>query len=358
VSRGRAGYSRGLHPVGDGLYAYLQPDGSWGWSNAGLVVDGGEALLVDTLFDLELTRAMLREMARLAPRIDTVVNTHANGDHCWGNQLVRGAEIVASRPAAEEMRDLSPRLVAMMVRVARLARRLGPVGRAAGRAAGRLRLGKLAAAVESADFVIDAFGGFDFAGITVTPPSRTFTGRLDLTVGDTAVELIEVGPAHTRGDLIVHVPRAATVFTGDILFVGGHPVVWAGPVSNWIAACERILALDATTVVPGHGPLATAAEVAGLRDYLVWLTAEVRERHAAGLDRFEAALDIAAHPGRYAGLGEIERLVVNTDTLYRELDRSRPERDPVELFAEMSRFRRARAGAPRTHHAARTSCGG
>jgi cyclase len=42
-------------------------------------------------------------------------------------------------------------------------------------------------------------------------------------------------PAHTRGDVIVHVPEARTVFTGDILFVGGTPIVWAGPLSNWIA---------------------------------------------------------------------------------------------------------------------------
>jgi hypothetical protein len=57
-------YSKGLHDLGNGCYGYLQPDGSWGWSNAGLVVDGGESLLVDTLFDLKLTRAMLDTMHR------------------------------------------------------------------------------------------------------------------------------------------------------------------------------------------------------------------------------------------------------------------------------------------------------
>ena len=45
-------YNRGLHELGDGLYAYLQPDGGWGWSNAGLVTSAGESLLIDTLFDL------------------------------------------------------------------------------------------------------------------------------------------------------------------------------------------------------------------------------------------------------------------------------------------------------------------
>ena len=52
-------YELGLHEVGDGCFAYLQPDGGWGWSNAGLVVGDGASLLVDTLFDLQLTARML-----------------------------------------------------------------------------------------------------------------------------------------------------------------------------------------------------------------------------------------------------------------------------------------------------------
>src|SRR5258705_13916940 len=95
-------YAKGLQEVGDGLYAYLQPDGGWGWSNAGLVVDGERTLLVDTLFDLALTEQMLRAMRRAVPAaatIDTLVNTHANGDHCYGNQLVAGPP-----PAAMEQK--------------------------------------------------------------------------------------------------------------------------------------------------------------------------------------------------------------------------------------------------------------
>ena len=104
-------YEKGLHELGNGLYAYLQPDGSWGWSNAGLVVDGSESLLVDTLFDLKLTREMLAEMRRATPAaadIGQLVNTHANGDHCFGNQLVAGAEIIASKAAAAEMAEMGP----------------------------------------------------------------------------------------------------------------------------------------------------------------------------------------------------------------------------------------------------------
>ena len=100
-------YDQGLHDLGNGGYAWLQPDGGWGWSNAGLIVDGDESLLVDTLFDLKLTGSMLDAMRAAEPkaaaRLDLLVNTHANGDHCWGNQLVADAEIIASRACAEDL---------------------------------------------------------------------------------------------------------------------------------------------------------------------------------------------------------------------------------------------------------------
>jgi cyclase len=340
----RPEYTKGLQEVGPGLFAYLQPDGSWGWSNAGLIADGEHTLLVDTLFDLPLTREMLASMRRAVPAaasIETVVNTHANGDHCWGNQLVGDAEIIASRRGAEEMVELPPTLVATLVRVARLSRRLGRFGQAAGRAAGAVGLRKLAAVTEGADFVVDSFGGFDFRGIELRPPTRTFDGQLELSVGDTRVELHEVGPAHTRGDVIVHVPGARTVFTGDILFVGGHPIIWEGPVSSWVAACERIIAMDPVTVVPGHGPVTDLEAVRGLRDYLAWLREQVIERRDAGMSSFEAAVDLASQPGPYGGLGEVERLAVNADAIYRELEPGRPRRDAVELFADMARLNRA-----------------
>ena len=80
-------YARGAHQIADGVWAYLQPDGGWGLSNAGLVAshDGASSLLVDTLFDLHLTDQMLSALRKATPaaqRIATVVNTHANGDHC------------------------------------------------------------------------------------------------------------------------------------------------------------------------------------------------------------------------------------------------------------------------------------
>ena len=299
--------------VGDGCLAYLQGDGGWGWSNAGLITGDGGSLLVDTLFDLRLTRRMLDafgDVTRTAP-IATVVNTHANGDHCYGNILVEGAEIVASSATAQEMGEVPPALLAG------LNADDGPVG----------------------SLFRSFFGEFDFADIELRPPDRTFDGRLELEIGDRLVELIEVGPAHTAGDTIVVVPDAGVVFTGDILFIGGTPIVWAGPVSNWIAACDLMLGMELETVVPGHGPVTDKAGVTAVRDYLAYLESEAAARHDAGMDAFDAARDIARAIGvseQFSGLGEFGRIAVNVEAVYRERDPGHRTPDVVEQFRRMA----------------------
>jgi glyoxylase-like metal-dependent hydrolase (beta-lactamase superfamily II) len=327
-----------LLEVGDGTLAYLQ-QGSWGWSNAGLVTSRGDALLVDTLYDLNLTRRMLDTMRRRVPaaeNIETVVNTHANGDHCWGNQLVSGAEIVASRRAAHEMRDLSPGLMKTLVRASRIALALGERAQVVTSLLGRVGVGRAVSFGEAARFVVDKFGVFDFEGIELTPPTTTFDGRLDLQVGDKDVQLIEVGPAHTQGDVIVHVPVDRVVFSGDILFIESHPIMWDGPVENWIAACDRILELDVDKVVPGHGPLTDKPGVQRVKDYWVYLRDECRKRFDAGMTAAQAARDIAFDA--FARWTESERIAVNVDTIFRGFAGDRSKRDPLAMLAQMAHF--------------------
>jgi glyoxylase-like metal-dependent hydrolase (beta-lactamase superfamily II) len=153
-------------------------------------------------------------------------------------------------------------------------------------------------------------------------------------VGDKPVELIEVGPAHTRGDVLVHSPADSTVFTGDILFIDGTPIIWEGPVGNWIAACDRIAAMDVETIVPGHGPITNKAGVRQVRDYLVYIRDEARARYKAGLTAFEAAREIEL--GAFAGWLDAERIAVNVDTLYREFKNESQRTDIIELFSNMA----------------------
>jgi glyoxylase-like metal-dependent hydrolase (beta-lactamase superfamily II) len=168
------------------------------------------------------------------------------------------------------------------------------------------------------DYMRRHFGAFDFEGIEVTPPTRTFNGRLDLQVGDRLVQLSEVGPAHTDGDVIVHVPDAGVVFAGDILFMGGHPIMWTGPVRNWITACDQIAASGAEHIVPGHGPVTDQAGVAVFRGYLEWVADWAQKAYAAGLPYWEAG-DPDRVPAAYASWGNPERLVITMAAAYREL---------------------------------------
>jgi cyclase len=300
-------YTLGLHELSNGCHAYLQPDGGWGWSNAGLIVGDGASLLVDTLFDLKITQRMLDKMAHATEKapISTVVNTHANGDHCYGNQLLAGKEIIASAATAHEMSEVPPAMLAALNSAP------GDVG----------------------DLFRHFFGEFDFEGIEPTLPTKTFTGKHSVTVGGRVVELVEVGPAHTAGDTLVFVPDARTVYTGDILFIGGTPIVWAGPLDNWIAACDLICSSDVEHIVPGHGPLTDKAGVTAIRDYLAYVQDEATERFNGGMDAWDAARDIALNG--FAEWGEFGRLAVNVDTVYRTLSGAHKSPDVVEQFRRM-----------------------
>jgi len=312
-------YEKGLHETGNAIYAYLQPDGGWGWSNAGLIVDDGSSLLVDTLFDAVLTREMLDVMADAsgvtAEAIDTVVNTHANGDHTHGNGLCTKAEVIASEASAREMESFTP---AMMQSFMDSAETLGEAG----------------------DYLKDVFGPFDFASVAEKLPTKTFSDELRLNVGAKSIHLLEVGPAHTRGDVLVHVPEDRTIFTGDILFIEGTPLMWAGPVANWIRACDRIIGLDPEVIVPGHGPITDVAGVAQVKAYLQYIEGEARARFDAGLSVREAALDIAL--GDFDRWIDAERIAINVDTLYREFSGIKGSTDTLEMFGLMAEVRRLR----------------
>ncbi len=307
-------YKRGLHELGDGLYAYLQPNGGWGWSNAGLIADAGGSLLVDTLFDLRLTRDMLDAMAPITDRspIGQAVNTHGNGDHWFGNELLPdGIPIIASAATIEDMRAAPPAAVHMLFNQVDL----GP---------------------EFDAFAERAMRKFDFSSVSERLPTESFEGRHELRVGDRDVNLIELGPAHTHGDTIAHVPDAGVVFTGDILFIEGTPIMWAGPVSNWLTACDRIIELGARTIVPGHGPVTDESGVRDVQRYLTYVRDEARQRFDAGVDDEAAADEIDI--GAFRDWGDPERIAANVATLYREFDPSLPAITPPELFVRMARW--------------------
>jgi glyoxylase-like metal-dependent hydrolase (beta-lactamase superfamily II) len=137
------------------------------------------------------------------------------------------------------------------------------------------------------------------------------------------------------------VPENRVIFTGDILFVNGHPIIWAGPVGNWIKACQLMIDLDVETVVPGHGPITDKEGVAAVKGYLEYIAREARRRFDAGMPVFEAAQDISLND--YSSWGDAERIVVNVASLYSEFSGGTVAPPPIgEMFSLMAKLRNAR----------------
>ena len=241
-------FTQGLYTLSDDCHVWLEPDGGWGFSNSRLVVGNGQSLLIDTLFDPPMTENMVAHMHDLVEHrpITTLFNTHSDGDHWFGNQIVTGADIIATETSATEMRFKGP------ASIDRLRQLPGETG----------------------DFAREAFGPFDWENVTPTFPTTTFDRELALDVGGTEVQLLNLGPAHTGGDAIAWVPGSKTLFAGDLLFNGGTPIVWAGPVEGWIRACDAMEELGAETVVPGHGPVPAVQTISYAPDD-VWLLAPI-----------------------------------------------------------------------------------
>ena len=306
-------FNKGLSDLGNNIYCYLQPDGGWGWSNAGLIADGDESLIVDTLFDEELTLEMLDSMKSAEPKgmknIRALINSHSNGDHCNGNNCVDTDEVISSEATLKEMSHESPEMMAALLKQAP---EMGTLGK----------------------YFLECFGSFNFEGVTKRLPNTTFTGQTQRQVGDKIVELIEVGPAHTNGDVLVHVPTDKVVFTGDILFIEGHPILWAGPVKNWINACDRIISMEVDFVVPGHGPVTDNRGVKAVRDYLAYIDTESRERFESGMSALEAAKEIDLD--LFSTWGDGERIAVNVNSLYREYKGEEKREEITLLFQQMA----------------------
>ncbi|MFH1888428.1 MAG: MBL fold metallo-hydrolase [Pseudomonadota bacterium] len=313
---GRTPYVKGAHRVGDGVYAWLQPDGTWGWNNAGLVAGGGESLLVDTLFDLALTREMLAGLAAAEPaakNITTLVNTHGNGDHWFGNSLVPGARILATETCAAEMAETPPQMLAELMTAAPA---LGEMG----------------------EYLVHAFGAFTFSGIEPVYPTEIFTGETEVSVGGRIVQLLDLGPAHTKSDLAVWVPDQGVLFSSDLLFIQGTPILWSGPVENWVAACDRMLDLKPKVVVPGHGPVTDEDGIREFKDYMERLAARTAGLFRQGVPADEAAIRLMGE--MHHGLTDPERTVINVDSLYRRLSGDEAPANIVDLFTRMARVKK------------------
>ena len=255
-----------LEEVSDGIFAYVQLDGSWGLNNAGFFVGKQAVTVVDTCFTEARTRAFVDAIESVTGLpMRTLVNTHHHGDHTHGNYLLPGATIIAH----ELCRDV------------------------------------ILAGGPSSTTGSGLFPNVEWGELEVAAPFVTFQERLNLYVDDLKVEAIYVGPAHTSNDVVLWVPERRLAFSGDLIFNGGTPFVITGSVAGSLTALERLRALGAETIVPGHGSVCGPGIIDDMVAYLRFVQELARKSFESGLAPLEAARQ--ADLGRFAGWHDAER---------------------------------------------------
>ncbi len=248
--------------------------------NIGLSVGDDCAFLVDDQFAPLSDKIKAAVAAVTSKPIRFAFNTHWHGDHTGGNEALAGSGVlivahdnVRTRLAVGQLNELFSRTV--------------PPAPAA------------------------------------ALPVITFTDAVTFHLNGDEIYAFHVPPAHTDGDAVVVFRKADVIHTGDLLFNGGYPVIdvpSGGSLSGMIAADDRILALTGphTKLIPGHGELATPADLRAFRDMLATVRDRVLPLVKAGksADEIVAAAPLADLDARWG------KLFVKADSFLRAVHMS------------------------------------
>ncbi len=300
-------FKEGLYRVGPSSYAWMTPNGSWGESNLGLIDCNGKSVLIDTCWDLQHTREVLQTAQSILVKspVQFVINTHSDGDHCWGNQLFKDKEIIATHACIRQMHHVNPHPIRALKYFSKALRHI-PF----------MRMDRFGHYIKS------MFAPYDFTGITLVVPNHGFSGVHEFSVNGVEIVVMEVGPGHTEGDAIVFIPSQQLAYAGDLLFAGVTPVMWSGPVENIVRGLEKLRSLRAKTIVPGHGFLATDQMVQSMINYWHFIHEKLHQRFQQGMTPLEAAKSVlfstAFQETEFAKWDSPERMVSNAHTLYRQ----------------------------------------
>ncbi len=319
-------YPEGLYDLGSEIYAWMVPNGSWGESNSGLVMLEDQSLLIDTLWDHNHTQNMLDAMAEFTNErpIKTLINTHADGDHFWGNYLLKDIEIITSEAALKDMSHHVPKQMLLFNNIGKLfscmpmkkTRQVGHWFQGMGKP-------------------------YAFNKVKHTKANRSFNKELTLEFNSRKVELIEVGPAHRPGDVIVYIPDTKILFSSDLLFIGSTPVMWSGPLENWIKALDLMLEMDIEKIVPGHGPITNKEGVKRVKQYWLFLHDQATQKFKNNKSPKKAAEEIIFSE-EFAKTGFLdwdspERIMTNCHVLYRHEKGINKPIKPVEIINILSK---------------------
>jgi glyoxylase-like metal-dependent hydrolase (beta-lactamase superfamily II) len=237
---------QGLTKLTDNVYSYVDvknasPANSFA-ANAGIVIGRDGILVVDTLTSAKEARRFISDIRKVSDKpIKYVVDTHYHLDHAFGNcEFAKlGATIISQE---KDRKNLVNK---------------GEAG---------LKNAKGYGLTEE-----------DMAGTVITLPTLSFTDRMNIDLGGETVELIYVGPSHTEGSTLVYLPERKILFAGDVLFTDFHPFMGDGDVVGWVKTLDFILALDVTTIIPGHGPISGKKDIAEMKAYIQTFDQKARE---------------------------------------------------------------------------------
>ncbi len=294
-----------VQEVSAGIYAYIQPDGTWWINNTGFLTGPQGVISIDSCATQRRTRGFLDAIAAVTPApVRAVVNTHHHGDHTFGNCMFRNAAIVAhERARAEAIAFGPPRDMPF-------------------------------------------WDGPDWGELTLDPPFVTFTEQITVHAGDLAAQVRHVGTAaHTTNDSIVWIPDRSVLFCGDLIFNGGTPFLLMGSVAGAIEVLEQVLRpLGAAVIVPGHGPVCTGqGPIDATVGYLRFVLDVAARACDAGVTPLQAAR--ATDLGRYAGWADAERIVGNLHRACAELAGA-PRGAPIDIAAALADMVSYNGGAP------------
>jgi len=298
-------WKTGLIEVAPKVFAFVQPTGETGISNAGLIVGSEAAVAVDALMVPSMTRRFVTAIKKATRKpVAQLINTHHHLDHTGGNRFFRSAAIISHVRCREALAPGFPPLPLLQRFMPRFAK--------------------------------------EFPLMKVVLPTVTFEDRLVIHDGQREIQLWHPGGmAHTIGDAAVYLPKEKILFTGDIAFHYVTPLAFQGHVGNWIKAADRLLAFEANVLVPGHGPIGTKADLKKMRDYLALVRREAKRRFDAGMSAEEAARDIRL--GIYARWREAERILPNIMRCYQEFRNELHQ--PLDLRAMIEGMERLRGAA-------------
>jgi cyclase len=296
-----------LHEVSSGIYAYIQPDGTWWINNTGFLTGPQGVISIDACATRRRTQAYLDAIATVTPApVRAVLNTHHHGDHTFGNCLFPGAAIIAHERTRAEALAFGP----------------------------------------PAD--LPFWDGPEWGELTLDPPFITFTDQIAVHAGDLRAEIRHVGvAAHTTNDSIAWIPDRSVLFCGDLIFNGGTPFLLMGSVAGAIQVLQDvILPLGARTTVPGHGQVFEGSRpIEQTPEYLRFVQRTAVAGHGAGLTPLQAARE--ADLGPFAPWPDAERIVGNLHRAYSELPDA-PPGATVDIVAALADMVAYNGGAPLT----------